>query len=244
MKSYRRKDIITVDECDGGAVGGDAGAGAGVSSGDAGGVDVSSDSAIHIDDVLGKNEPGKGYMGPGNFYIPSKVKVPFKRWEIANGGSKRKKNKKGKDKKYSYEKGMKVVVDMFEEGIKFDKQKTMARLRKISKTVKNIDDAKKVAQDFDRDGNKVVEKFNKSGNSSLAQTFIDFGNFTKDICTGKYKASWFTISMIVVALIYILSPIDIIPDAIPVAGIIDDAFVIKLVYDAIQDEFEKWKASR
>ena len=50
--------------------------------------------------------------------------------------------------------------------------------------------------------------------------------------------------MIVVALIYVLSPIDIIPDAIPVAGIIDDAFVIKLVYDVIRDEFEKWKASR
>ena len=50
--------------------------------------------------------------------------------------------------------------------------------------------------------------------------------------------------MIVVALIYVLSPIDIIPDAIPVAGIIDDAFVIKLIYDVIQDEFEKWKASR
>jgi hypothetical protein len=53
-------------------------------------------------------------MGPGNFYIPSKVKVPLHRWEISNGGSQRKKTKKGKNKKYSYEKGMKVVVDMFE----------------------------------------------------------------------------------------------------------------------------------
>jgi hypothetical protein len=111
MKTYRRLDIIknySIEECDGG----DAGSGA-ISGGD--GTSVGGEiTGTTTSDVLGTNEPGKGYMGPGNFYIPSKVKVPLHRWEISNGGSQRKKTKKGKNKKYSYEKGMKVVVDMFE----------------------------------------------------------------------------------------------------------------------------------
>lgn len=107
-----------MSECDGGGGAGGASVGGAMSGGDTGGISAG-DTAVDFDgtsveDVLGKNEPGKGYMGPGNFYIPSKVKVPFHRYEIANGGSKRKKTKKGKNKKYSYEKGMKVVVDMFE----------------------------------------------------------------------------------------------------------------------------------
>ena len=100
-----------LDECDG-AAGGDAGGAA--PAGDVGGADAG-DTAAEMSgtstaDVLGKCEPGKGYMGKDNFYIPARAKVPLHRWEAANGGSKRK--KKGK---YPYEKGAKVVVSMFED---------------------------------------------------------------------------------------------------------------------------------
>lgn len=108
-----------IEECDGGA-GGDAG-GAAAAGGDAGGGmadagDIAGEmnSMTTTVDVLGKNEPGKGFFGKDNFYIPSRVSHPLHRYEICNGGSKRKKGKNGKDKKYAYEKGMKVVVDMFE----------------------------------------------------------------------------------------------------------------------------------
>ena len=107
-----------VDECDGGGAGaGDAG---GASAGDAGAAadagDIAGEMAgTSVTDVLGKFEPGKGVMGVGNFMVPVKVKHPLHRWEIANGGSKRKKGKNGKPKKYEYEKGMKVVVSMFED---------------------------------------------------------------------------------------------------------------------------------
>ena len=73
--------------------------------------------------------------------------------------------------------------------------------------------------------------------------FNDLYGFIRDICTGKYRASWFAVSVVAVGLVYILSPIDVIPDAIPVVGVIDDAFVLKFVYDAIKDELNKWKAS-
>ena len=109
-----------INECDGGgATGGDAG---GTAGGDAGSApagdsgDVAGEmNGITTAEVLGTNKPGQGFFGKDNFYIPSKVKFPFHRWEICNGGSKRKKTKSGKPKKYPYEKGMKVVVDMFED---------------------------------------------------------------------------------------------------------------------------------
>ena len=105
-----------VDECDGAAAGGDAGAAVGATDAGAAAVDAQTgDTAAEMvgtttTDVLGKCEPGKGYMGKDNFYIPARAQVPLHRWEAANGGSKRK--KKGK---YPYEKGMKVVVSMFED---------------------------------------------------------------------------------------------------------------------------------
>lgn len=249
MKSYRRQDILepSINECDGG---GDAGGAVGGDAGGAVGGDVAIDfDGTSVEDVLGKNEPGKGYMGPGNFYIPSKVKVPFHRYEIANGGSKRKKNKKGKPKKYSYEQGMKVVVDMFESEfneskINFDKIEIRTRLSKLASSIKNMNDVKRISQSMNINGSKKQKEFEQSKFSQLKETFIDFGNFLSDIVKGKYKASWFTITMIATALLYIISPIDIIPDLIPVVGIIDDAFVLQLVYNAVKDEFLKWKSIR
>ena len=53
-----------------------------------------------------------------------------------------------------------------------------------------------------------------------------------------------TIIAILSALIYIISPIDFVPDAIPGAGYIDDALVIgaclKLVGSDV-DDYEKWR---
>lgn len=114
-----KQSVGGVNECDGGggAVGGDAG-GAG---GDAGGAvaDVSGGDAatgITTGEVLGNCDYHKdGYLGPGCFHIPSRAKVPFSRWAgCAYGGSKRKKDKKGKPKQTPYEKGMKTVISMFE----------------------------------------------------------------------------------------------------------------------------------
>ena len=41
--------------------------------------------------------------------------------------------------------------------------------------------------------------------------------------------------MIAGALLYLLSPVDVIPDMIPVIGLVDDAFAISVVYNAIKD---------
>ena len=56
-----------------------------------------------------------------------------------------------------------------------------------------------------------------------------------------------TIMAILGALIYFVSPIDVIPDAIPVVGYLDDLAVIgyalKLVHDDVE-EYKKWKENQ
>ncbi len=58
---------------------------------------------------------------------------------------------------------------------------------------------------------------------------------------------WGSIVMVVVAIIYFVSPIDLIPDWIPIAGYIDDAAVIAFVIRQIKvdlDNFIKWEAEQ
>lgn len=62
----------------------------------------------------------------------------------------------------------------------------------------------------------------------------------------KYtKTPWLSIAAIVFALLYVLNPLDIVPDFIPLVGYIDDASVLaltlKMIGGDIQD-YQLWKA--
>jgi len=50
-----------------------------------------------------------------------------------------------------------------------------------------------------------------------------------------------SIIAIVSALIYFLSPIDLIPDSIPVLGYVDDAAVFAFVWNMVEDDVEEYK---
>ncbi len=53
-----------------------------------------------------------------------------------------------------------------------------------------------------------------------------------------------TMIAIVSALIYFLSPIDLIPDGIPVAGYVDDAAVVFACLNMVQSDVDEYKAWR
>jgi uncharacterized membrane protein YkvA (DUF1232 family) len=58
---------------------------------------------------------------------------------------------------------------------------------------------------------------------------------------------WGSIVMIIGAIIYFVSPVDLIPDFLPVAGMIDDAAVVGFVVIQVKtdlDNFLAWEASR
>ncbi|MCB2181321.1 MAG: DUF1232 domain-containing protein [Desulfobulbaceae bacterium] len=71
---------------------------------------------------------------------------------------------------------------------------------------------------------------------------------TKDYCTKEYKGDvpWGTISAIVAALIYFVSPFDVVPDFMAGIGYVDDAAVIKLCMDLTKEDLNRyriWKKS-
>jgi uncharacterized membrane protein YkvA (DUF1232 family) len=65
---------------------------------------------------------------------------------------------------------------------------------------------------------------------------------------GEYTGlSGKSLTLIVAAIIYYVSPIDIIPDFIPVVGLLDDATVLAFALRSIKgelDTFKQWEAER
>lgn len=143
-----------------------------------------------------------------------------------------------------YEKEMNLDEDGASAQSKIDQNKINKKLAQISKRFKDMDDIEGVAADFQRKKDSTLAKIPDDNKfKEMKKLFIDFGNFLVDICRGEWKASWFTITMVAVGLVYVLSPVDLIPDVLPVVGLIDDAFVISMIHHAIKDEFDEWKAA-
>lgn len=73
-------------------------------------------------------------------------------------------------------------------------------------------------------------------------------SLVKDYWSGNYREiPWWAISAVVAALLYVLSPIDLIPDFIPVVGYLDDAAVVAVCLRMVEQElskYESWKVAQ
>ncbi|MCX2576242.1 YkvA family protein [Pedobacter sandarakinus] len=73
-------------------------------------------------------------------------------------------------------------------------------------------------------------------------------SIAKDYINGEYtEIPKRSIVAILGGLLYFLSPIDVVPDFIPLLGFVDDIFVLNLVYKQVLKDLEKynaWKASK
>lgn len=64
----------------------------------------------------------------------------------------------------------------------------------------------------------------------------------KDYWNGVYrKMPWWVIAAVVFALLYVLNPIDLIPDIIPVLGLTDDAAVLALCLAMTEKDIHKYQ---
>ncbi len=63
-----------------------------------------------------------------------------------------------------------------------------------------------------------------------------------DYFSGFYTSTpWMTIATVVFTLLYILNPFDIVPDFIPLIGLVDDAACLALCLAAISSDLEDYK---
>ncbi|MBD1209370.1 MAG: DUF1232 domain-containing protein [Ignavibacteria bacterium] len=58
----------------------------------------------------------------------------------------------------------------------------------------------------------------------------------------EFAMAWSSKTMVIAGLLYFISPIDLLPDYIPILGYIDDAFVMSVVMNAMASEIERYKA--
>lgn len=88
----------------------------------------------------------------------------------------------------------------------------------------------------------ISKKF--SGANTLAK-YAELGKIMilmlKDVKNRVYKETpWFTIATVVLALLYVLNPLDIIPDFIPGIGYIDDLSVLGISVGWIESDLHKY----
>jgi uncharacterized membrane protein YkvA (DUF1232 family) len=79
--------------------------------------------------------------------------------------------------------------------------------------------------------------------AKFAQDIKLLFSLVKDYWEGEYRAiPWGTVAGIVGALLYVFCPIDLIPDFIPFAGLVDDAAVLALCLAGISSDLEEYRS--
>ncbi len=110
-----------------------------------------------------------------------------------------------------------------------------------------FDEAKKIDRsNFNRVlkyKDKIIKKA-KSSNSlkEFLGEFQDLFSMLKDYTGGKYKkVPFWMIASIAGALVYVLNPMDLVPDAIPFVGLLDDTAVFSTCLSMIGLELKKYR---
>ena len=101
-----------------------------------------------------------------------------------------------------------------------------------------------------KDIEKVVEKSEDiqkkfGARGPLKRFIVDAKLLTalvRDWRAGKYRQALYgTIAAVVFALLYVFNPLDIIPDILPVLGVVDDATVIAALLMLVERDLTKYR---
>tara|TARA_B100001057_G_scaffold274530_1_gene274780 strand:- start:2084 stop:2479 length:396 start_codon:yes stop_codon:yes gene_type:complete len=112
----------------------------------------------------------------------------------------------------------------------------------ISKAKKIINDDEKLKELIDDVLKKLKEvSSDKKTSAKLTDSLRLFIRIINAYTSKEYTyVPWKTICLIVAGLIYFIYPVDLIPDFIPVSGLIDDVALIAWIYESIQDDIENF----
>lgn len=92
----------------------------------------------------------------------------------------------------------------------------------------------------------VLKKIQAEGKSTLMQSIsskiMTLGKLLKFYATGDYRGiDLKNVVIIITAFVYFLSPIDLIPDFIPMLGFADDIALVTFVFNSVAEEIEKFE---
>ena len=62
----------------------------------------------------------------------------------------------------------------------------------------------------------------------------------RDVARGRFRLPWKTVAALATALAYFLSPVDMVPDFIPLSGFLDDAALLGLVFGAAEVDLRRY----
>jgi uncharacterized membrane protein YkvA (DUF1232 family) len=85
----------------------------------------------------------------------------------------------------------------------------------------------------------------KMTTASLLKKYAELGklmiNMLQDYKRGVYKnVPWFSIASVAFALLYVLNPLDLVPDFIPGFGYVDDLSVLTLALRFVETDLHKY----
>lgn len=112
-------------------------------------------------------------------------------------------------------------------------------INKASKIVKNNERLKHVIKaSGEKLGDMDIDNIKSGKFVARIKVII---RMIKSYRRGEYRdIEWQSLVMLVGALVYFITPIDLIPDFIPITGFIDDITVVVYIYNKLQSEIDKY----
>lgn len=92
-----------------------------------------------------------------------------------------------------------------------------------------------------------VQKIRAIGNDNeslqkLKNQVNTLNRMIRAYASGEYRAiPWKNLLIVTAGIVYFVTPLDFIPDFIPVAGFLDDLTILMWVFNSVQDSIEKFE---
>jgi uncharacterized membrane protein YkvA (DUF1232 family) len=114
--------------------------------------------------------------------------------------------------------------------------KSMSKASKLSNNTAGILNVLKKAL------NKIQEQGKGPIIDQIRNKLLIFGGLIKSYATGEYRGIELKNLVIILgSMIYFISPIDFIPDILPMVGFADDIALLTFAYNSVASEIEKYE---